>query len=119
LKFHGDTGNSGNWFDLQPYVATGFVVATLNVRGQGGLSEDVGGHIGTTHWGHIIRGLDGDLHNLLFRHIFLDTAQLVQIMSCKPIFATMIHYISVKMKSLQNSGILMFNILHRVLKLKF
>jgi cephalosporin-C deacetylase len=79
LKFHGYSGSSGNWFDLLPYVAAGFVVAALDVRGQGGLSEDVGGHIGTTLSGHIIRGLDGDPDNLLFRHIFLDTAQLAQI----------------------------------------
>lgn len=84
LKFHGYTGSSGNWFDLLPYVAAGFVVAALDVRGQGGLSEDVGGQMGTTHWGHIIRGLDGDPHNLLFRHIFLDTAQLAQIVATMP-----------------------------------
>lgn len=84
LKFHGYTGSSGNWFDLLPYVASGFVVAALDVRGQGGLSEDVGGHSGTTHWGHIIRGLDGDPNNLLFRHIFLDTAQLAQIVAGMP-----------------------------------
>ena len=84
LKFHGYTGSAGNWFDLLPYVAAGFVVAALDVRGQGGLSEDVGGHMGTTHMGHIIRGLDGDPNNLLFRHIFLDTAQLAQIVVAMP-----------------------------------
>ena len=84
LKFHGYTGNSGNWFDLLPYVAAGFVVAALDVRGQGGLSEDVGGHRGTSHHGHIIRGLDGDPQNMLFRHIFLDTAQLAQIVAAMP-----------------------------------
>lgn len=84
LKFHGYTGSSGSWFDLLPYVAAGFVVAALDVRGQGGLSEDVGGHRGTTHHGHIIRGLEGDPHNLLFRHIFLDTAQLAQIVAAMP-----------------------------------
>jgi len=74
--FHGYSGNSGGWLDKLAYVAQGFVVAALDCRGQGGLSEDVGGHVGTTHRGQIIRGLDGDPHNLLFRHIFLDTAQL-------------------------------------------
>lgn len=84
LKFHGYTGNSGDWFDLLPYVAAGFVVAALDVRGQGGLSEDVGGHFGTTHMGHIIRGLDGDPNNLLYRHVFLDTAQLARIVAAMP-----------------------------------
>ena len=76
VMFHGYSGNSGSWVDKLPYVAQGFVVAALDCRGQGGLSEDVGGHLGTTFSGHIIRGLDGDSHNMLFRHIFLDTAQL-------------------------------------------
>lgn len=76
VMFHGYSGNSGSWVDKLPYVAQGFVVAALDCRGQGGLSEDVGGHIGTTHRGQIIRGLDGEPHNLLFRHIFLDSAQL-------------------------------------------
>lgn len=76
LMFHGYSGNSGGWLDKLGYVAQGFVVAALDCRGQGGLSEDVGGHTGTTYRGQIIRGLDGDPHNMLFRHIFLDTAQL-------------------------------------------
>lgn len=79
VMFHGYSGNSGNWIDKLPYVAQGFVVAALDCRGQGGLSEDVGGHTGTTLRGHIIRGLDGSPENMLFRHIFLDTAQLAQI----------------------------------------
>ena len=40
------------------------------------MSQDIGGHIGNTQHGHIIRGLDGDPHNMMFRNIFLDTAQL-------------------------------------------
>jgi len=79
VMFHGYSGSSGNWIDKLPYVAQGFVVAALDCRGQGGLSEDVGGHEGTTLRGHIIRGLDGSPDNMLFRHIFLDTAQLAQI----------------------------------------
>jgi len=76
VMFHGYSGSSGDWIDKLPYVAAGFVVVAMDCRGQGGLSEDVGGHAGTTHRGQIIRGLDGDPHNMLFRHIFLDTAQL-------------------------------------------
>ncbi len=79
VMFHGYSGNAGSWMEKLPYVAQGFVVAALDCRGQGGLSEDVGGHVGTTHHGHIIRGLDGDSQNMLFRHIFLDTAQLAGI----------------------------------------
>ena len=51
-------------------------MAALDCRGQGGLSEDAGGVPGNTLNGHIIRGLDGAPEDLLFRQLFLDTAQL-------------------------------------------
>jgi cephalosporin-C deacetylase len=80
MMFHGYSTHSGNWIDKLPYVAQGFWVAALDCRGGGGLSEDVGGHKGTTRMGHIIRGLDGPAEDLLYRQTFLDTAQLAQIM---------------------------------------
>ena len=79
LHFHGYGGNSGDWYDKLPFVATGFVVAALDCRGQGGLSQDVGGVTGCTDTGHIIRGLDDKAENLLYHHIFLDTVQLASI----------------------------------------
>ncbi len=79
LLFHGYTGNSGDWQDKLSFVSQGFSVAALDCRGQGGLSEDRGGVVGNTHRGHIIRGLDDHPDKLLFRQIFLDTAQLARI----------------------------------------
>jgi len=79
LMFHGYSGSSGDWSDKLGYVAMGFTVAALDCRGQGGLSEDKGGVSGNTLSGHIIRGLDGSPEGLLFRQIFLDTAQLAKI----------------------------------------
>ena len=79
LQFHGYTGNSGEWSEKLAYVANGYSVAALDCRGQGGLSEDVGGVKGNTYRGHIIRGIDDKPENMLFRHIFLDTAQLASI----------------------------------------
>lgn len=84
LRFHGYSMNAADWFDKLAWVAQGFVVAALDVRGQGGLSEDVGGVSGTTLRGHIIRGLSGDPDHLLFRQIFLDTARLAQIVMERP-----------------------------------
>ncbi len=79
LMFHGYSGNAGSWVGLLNYVAMGYAVAALDCRGQGGLSEDVGGVKGTTLRGHLIRGLDGPPENMLFRNIFLDTAQMAKI----------------------------------------
>jgi cephalosporin-C deacetylase len=62
----------------------GFTVAALDCRGQGGLSEDPGGVTGNTHRGHIIRGLDGPPQQMLFRNIFLDTAQMARLVMEMP-----------------------------------
>ncbi len=79
LMFHGYTGSSGEWTDKLNYVAQGYSVAALDCRGQGGQSQDTGGTCGNTHNGHIIRGLDDTPDKLLYRHIFLDCAQMAGI----------------------------------------
>ena len=84
LMFHGYSMNSGDWYDKLGYVAQGFTVAAMDCRGQGGLSEDPGGVKGWTLNGHIVRGLDDDPTNFLFRSIFLDTAQLAKIIMEMP-----------------------------------
>jgi cephalosporin-C deacetylase len=84
IQFHGYSGNAGDWTDKLSYAALGFSVIAMDARGQGGTSEDTGGVIGTTLRGHIVRGLDDPADNLLFRHIFLDTAQLAGIVMNLP-----------------------------------
>ncbi len=84
LQFHGYTGNCGGWSDKLRYVLAGYSVAALDCRGQGGLSQDLGSVSGNTHHGHIIRGLDDGPDKLLFRSIFLDTAQLARIVMSFP-----------------------------------
>ena len=84
LIFHGYSGSAGDWCDKLNYAALGFSVAALDCRGQGGASEDSGGIKGTTFRGHIIRGLNDCPDQLLFRHIFLDTAQLARIVMGLP-----------------------------------
>lgn len=84
LMFHGYSGNSGDWSEKLGYVAQGYSVAALDVRGQGGRSEDVGGVKGNTRHGHIIRGLDDEPDRLLFRSVFLDCAQLAAIVMAFP-----------------------------------
>lgn len=88
LMFHGYSGNSGDWADKLGYVARGCTVAALDCRGQGGLSQDAGDVTGNTLCGHIVRGLADALagrpEKLLFRQIFLDTAQLARIVMAMP-----------------------------------
>ena len=80
LLFHGYSGNAGDWTDKLKWVGRGYSVAALDCRGQGGLSEDVGGTWGPTLRGHIIRGLsDPNPDKMYFRNVFLDTAQMARI----------------------------------------
>ena len=88
LMFHGYSSNANDWSFKLGFVAQGFIVAALDTRGQGGLSEDSGGVTGNTLNGHIIRGLTdavtGHPEKLLFRQNFLDTAQLARIVFDMP-----------------------------------
>lgn len=80
LRFHGYKNASEDWFGYLGFAAAGVAVFAMDVRGQGGKSEDVGGVCGNTIYGHISRGLDEkDPQKLLYRDIFLDTAQLAGI----------------------------------------
>ena len=79
IMFHGYAGNSGAWSDKLVYISQGYSVAALDVRGQGGESDDAGGTRGNTLHGHIIRGLDDAPERLLYRSVFLDCAQLAGI----------------------------------------
>lgn len=80
LIFHGYTLDSGDWSSKLGYAAAGYAVFAMDVRGQGGKSTDVGGVCGNTQHGHIIRGLEEkDPQKLLYRDIFLDTAELAKI----------------------------------------
>ncbi|HBG26172.1 MAG: acetylesterase [Planctomycetes bacterium GWF2_41_51] len=85
IFFHGYSGNAGDWSNKLQYLALGYSCAALDCRGQGGLSEDTGGVKGNTFKGQIIRGLDDpNPHKLLFRNIYLDTAELTKIVSNMP-----------------------------------
>ncbi len=81
LEFHGYSTNSGDFVSKLGWVGAGFSVAALDCRGQGGLSEDLGGVRGTTQSGHIVRGLFDGPDKLLFRDIFLDTVELFAVVA--------------------------------------
>lgn len=84
VMFHGYGASSGGWQEKLGYVAQGFTVASLDVRGQGGRSQDVGGTTGRTASGHFIRGIDDGPDKMLFRSVFLDCAQLAGIVMAMP-----------------------------------
>ena len=78
--YHGYSGDCGGFSGLLKWVASGYVAAAMDCRGQGGSSEDSIPVKGNTLHGHIIRGLDDpDPDKLYFRNVFLDAAQMARI----------------------------------------
>lgn len=84
VAFHGYSQNSGDWSQRLAYASEGFVVASMDVRGQGGDSTDPGGYKGTTFYGHIVRGATDAAENLLYRHIYLDCVRLARLVADLP-----------------------------------
>ena len=80
LMFHGLSGRGDCWSELLKYISQGFCVAFMDVRGQGGESEDRGNVKGSTYSTPFTRGIDGDKHDLLMRDVFLDTVLLAKIL---------------------------------------
>ncbi|WDR02592.1 acetylxylan esterase [Devosia algicola] len=85
VQFHGYADRIGDWAagPMLAFAAQGFSYIGMDCRGQGGLSEDRGIVRGNTLRGHIVRGLEDALQGapekLLFRNIFLDTAQITRL----------------------------------------
>jgi cephalosporin-C deacetylase len=79
LRFHGYSGSSGDWANHLSYVSEGLTVAALDVRGQGGRSQDTVVTSGWTLHGQFVRGLDDPPEKLFFRHVYLDTVQLARV----------------------------------------
>ncbi|QQE10200.1 acetylxylan esterase [Planctomycetota bacterium] len=77
--FHGYSGSAPDWDEYLRFTAMGFACVALDVRGQGGISQDLGGSSGPTLRGQVIRGLEDHEDQLLFRQIFLDAAQMTEI----------------------------------------
>lgn len=84
FQFHGYHSDSGDWSDKVALAAEGFWVVALDVRGQGGLSEDVGRITDASLKGHIIRGVESGPESLFYRSVFLDIYQLTRIMIDMP-----------------------------------
>ena len=81
VAYHGYTHHSGEWFNLLPFAYAGRVVLAMDVRGQGGLSQDTSTADGPTLYGQIVRGVaDPDPDRLFFRHVYLDAVQATRIL---------------------------------------
>ena len=79
LLFHGYGGNSGSFYDKLAFASQGFVVVSMDARGQYGKSNDPTIYNGMTQSGFVARGLiDYNPRKLYFHHLYTDTIQLIQ-----------------------------------------
>jgi cephalosporin-C deacetylase len=79
LMFHGYGGEQPKWVDLLPYAARGFTVAALDVRHQVAF-VDPSAHPNNFYLRHhVVEGLDEGPEHLVYRHVFLDTKRLADI----------------------------------------
>ncbi|MBF6626667.1 acetylxylan esterase [Aerococcaceae bacterium zg-BR9] len=79
--FHGYQGSSPDWSQCLNYVAAGFAVVCMDVRGQSGRSIDQLQVKGNTVKGQIIRGAIEGRDQLFFKDVYLDCYQLVNIIA--------------------------------------
>lgn len=79
LRFHGYGGDSAQWTDLLSYAALGYTIAGLDVRRQVGYATSDMQQNRFTLMHHLVAGLDQAPEELIYRHVFLDTARLAQI----------------------------------------
>jgi cephalosporin-C deacetylase len=84
LMFHGYGGEQPKWIDLLPYAARGFTVAALDVREQVAFRTSSQEPNSFSLRNHLVEGLDGGPENLLYRHVFLDTRRLADIIRGLP-----------------------------------
>lgn len=80
LQFHGYHTDSGDWTDKVGMAAEGAYVVAMDVRGQGGNSEDRQAVSHATVKGHLIRGVEEGPENLFYRAVYQDIYQLTRIM---------------------------------------
>ena len=84
FRFHGYMGQVPDWSALFSYVAMGYGVVAMDVRGQSGQSIDHGPFNGNTVKGHIVRGMIDGPDSLFYKDIYLDVYTLIEIVAGLP-----------------------------------
>ncbi|HFI0694208.1 TPA: alpha/beta fold hydrolase [Streptococcus suis] len=79
--FHGYQGQGPDWTELLKFVAAGFGVVAMDVRGRAGHSQDYGRFDGMTVRGQVIRGMLQGPDHLFYKDVYLDVYQLVEIIA--------------------------------------
>lgn len=81
--YHGYSGNRGEPWGYLPWVAEGYAVLTIDVRGQGGESEDNQTYRPGAVAGWMTRGVE-DPEAYFFRDVYGDVVQTVEVLAARP-----------------------------------
>lgn len=79
FHFHGYPGCSRNWLEKTAFSSCGYAVLAMDLRGQGGKSNDSSITLGTSVAGHIVAGVDDCIENMMYYKHILDMCVLVKI----------------------------------------
>ncbi len=81
--YHGYSGNRGEPWGYLPWVAEGYAVLTVDVRGQGGESEDNQTYRPGAVAGWMTRGIE-DPETYFYRDVYGDVVQTVEVLAAQP-----------------------------------
>lgn len=81
FHFHGYQGQGPDWSENLKFLAAGYGVVAMDVRGQAGQSQDWGKFDGITVKGQVIRGMVSGPENLFYKDVYLDVYQLIEIIA--------------------------------------
>lgn len=72
LNIHGLGTRLTDYYDVIPFALLGYTVATIDIRGQGGNSQDAASYSGDTKRSMIVRGHENHGKNLYYKNVLLD-----------------------------------------------
>ena len=77
--YHGYKYNPDEWASKVFWANQGFCVVAMDVRGQGGSSQDLPSGYGSTCVGHLIAGVDSGLEDMTFLKAYKDIVCMVRL----------------------------------------
>ena len=77
--FHGYKSSSMDWWHKAFWADRGFCIVAMDVRGQGGSSQDCATGFGSTAIGHLASGIEGDVDDMTFAKVYKDIICMVNL----------------------------------------
>ena len=79
--YHGYKADSLDWWHKVFWADRGFCIVAMDVRGQGGRSQDIAAGTGSTAIGHLASGIEGEIDDMTFAKVYKDIICMVNLVS--------------------------------------